>query len=274
VRALITGCSSGFGLETALEFARRGHDVVATMRDLSKRAVLDAAAHSEAVPIDVEQLDVTDPSSVARAVGRVAPIDVLVNNAGFQTWVSIEEATEADVTRQFDTNVNGMLRVTRAVLPSMRERGTGVIVNLSSVVGMTGSPFEGLYSATKHAVEAISETLYFEVRPFGVRVVVVQPGGYPTSFSANAHYGENFDPDRSPYADGFRAWTATLAGTEGHAHGDPREVARTIVEAATTDAPHLYWPIGAEAELVDNIRRPVVFEDYEQSLRTTLNWWD
>jgi NAD(P)-dependent dehydrogenase (short-subunit alcohol dehydrogenase family) len=277
VRVLVTGCSSGFGLETAIEFAREGHDVVATMRDLSKRGALDCAVERTDVTLTVSQLDVTESESIERAVldaQRAGPIDVLVNNAGFQIWTSIEEADDDDIARQFETNVTGVLRMTRAVLSSMRERRTGVIVNVSSVVGMTGSPFEGLYSATKHAVEALSETLYFEVRPFGVRVVVVQPGGYPTAFAANAARGVRFDPQTSPYAAGFRAWTATLTAMEGHAHADPRDVARTIVTAATSDEPRLYWPVGAEAELVNRLRRPVAFEDYERALRTTLGWWD
>jgi len=277
VRALVTGCSSGFGLETAVAFAKQGHDVVATMRDLSRRAALDAAAKDADVALDVLQLDVTDAGSVARAVTEAqaaGPVDVLVNNAGFQIWSPIEEVTDADVFRQFDTNVTGLLRVTRAVLPAMRQRHAGVIVNLSSVVGMTGSPFEGLYAATKHAVEALSETLWFEVRPFGIRVAVVQPGGYPTAFASNAVRGEHFDPERSPYAAGFGGWSATLRRMEGHEHGDPRVVAETIVRAATTDAPRLYWPIGAEAELVDELRRPVSFEEYERALRETLDWWD
>jgi NAD(P)-dependent dehydrogenase (short-subunit alcohol dehydrogenase family) len=277
MRALVTGTSSGFGLETAVALARKGHDVVATMRDPSRRAALDAAAQEAGVEMHVAQLDVTQPASVARAVDdamRSGPIDLLVNNAGFQVWSSIEEVDDTDVARQFDTNVTGLLRVTRAVLPSMRERRSGAVVNISSVVGMTGSPFEGLYSATKHAVEALSETLYFELRPFGVRVVVVEPGGYPTAFASNAVFGAAFDPERSPYRDGYRAWTGTLARMEGHAGADPREVADTIIEAATTSEPRLYWPVGAEAELVAGLRRPVSFEEYEQSLRAQLDWWD
>ena len=277
MRVLITGCSSGFGLETALEFARRGHNVVATLRDLSKREPLDRRADAEDLRLEVLSLDVTKPSSVARAVRAVlhdAPIDILVNNAGFQIWTSLEEATDEDATRQFDTNVVGMLRVTRAVLPAMRAQKSGVIVNVSSVVGMTGSPFEGLYSASKHAVEALSETLEFEVRPFGVRVVVVEPGGYPTAFADNARFGSRFDPTSSPYADGYRSWTGTLARMEGHTRADPGDVARTIVDAATATNPPLYWPVGTEALLVDSLRRPVPFEDYEHALRTTLAWWD
>ncbi len=277
MRALVTGCSSGFGLETAIEFARRGHDVVASMRDLSNRDALDLAAGDAGVRVELVQLDVTDAASVTaatEAASRVGSIDIVVNNAGFQIWAPLEETTDDDVVQQFDTNVTGLVRVIRAVLPSMRAQGGGIIVNVSSVVGMTGSPFESLYSASKHAVEALSESLHFEVRPFGIRVVVIEPGGYPTAFARNAKIGARFDPERSPYAPGYRAWTEALSRTEGHAHGDPRRVACAIADAAESDNPRLYWPVGAEAELVDSLRRPVPFEDYEHSLRTTLGWWD
>ncbi len=156
----------------------------------------------------------------------------------------------------------------------MRERGAGTVVNLSSVVGITGSPYEGLYSATKHAVEALSEALYFEVKPFGVRVVVVQPGGYPTAFKGNAKLGVRFDPSSSPYAHGFERWTSTLERLTAGSTADPAEVADVILRAVTAPQPRLYWPVGAEAQLVTELRRPVEFEEYEQKLRSTIDWWD
>jgi NAD(P)-dependent dehydrogenase (short-subunit alcohol dehydrogenase family) len=247
------------------------------MRDLARREPLDRAASAAGVAVDILQLDVTDPDSVERAVATArsnAPIDALVNNAGYQVWTPIEETTDTDVLQQFDTNVVGLVRVTRAVLPSMRERRTGVIVNLSSVVGITGSPYEGLYSATKHAVEALSESLYFEMKPFGVRVVVVQPGGYPTAFAENAVHGMNFDARSSPYAYGFERWTSTLERLTAGSPAHPEEVADTILAAVSAPQPKLYWPVGAEARLVSDLRRPVAFEDYEQKLRSTIDWWD
>src|SRR6185295_15570580 len=123
--------------------------------------------------------DVVEPASIRSAVDEVlaaGPVDVLVNNAGIECRSSIEDADDRDVLRQFDTNVFGLLRVTRAVLPAMRARRRGTIVNVSSIAGLVSRPYGGLYSATKHAIEAISEALHFEVQPFGIRVVLIEPG--------------------------------------------------------------------------------------------------
>jgi NAD(P)-dependent dehydrogenase (short-subunit alcohol dehydrogenase family) len=225
--------------------------------------------------VEIRQLDVTDSGSVTRAVDEamgVAPVDVLVNNAGYQCWTSIEESTDDDAVEIFETNVAGLLRVTRAILPTMRRRGQGTIVNISSVVGMTGSPFEGLYSASKHAVEALSEALYFELKPFGIRVVVIEPGGYPTALRKNARFGQQFDPVSSPYAEAFHRWRAVIDNLDDGPAPDPSEVAETVVEAVTAPRPTLYWPIGAAAELVDRLRRPVRFETYECELREAIGW--
>ena len=176
---LITGCSSGFGLLSAAHFARKGDRVFATLRDLARGLELERIRQAEDLAIEILQLDVLDSSSVEAAVKRAeadGPIDALINNAGIEVRGSIEDISEQEARLQFDTNVHGALRMIRAVLPGMRQRGSGTIVNISSIGGLVGRPFGGLYAATKHALEAISEALYFEVQPFGVRVAVVEPG--------------------------------------------------------------------------------------------------
>src|SRR6185503_16585454 len=196
---LITGCSSGFGLLTALRFARAGDRVVATMRTPEKApAALTEPIAKERLPITIGRLDVCDPASVAAAVKDAGQIDVLINNAGIELRSSIEDASDADVQRQFDTNVFGSLRVMRAVLPQMRARRRGTIVNLSSIAGIVARPFGGLYSATKHALEAITESLHFEAAPLGIRVVLIEPGAYGTRLLDNAFNGRGFGPT-SPY---------------------------------------------------------------------------
>ena len=188
---LITGCSSGFGLLTALRFARAGDRVVATMRTPEKApAALTDPIAKEKLPIRLGRLDVCDPASVTAAVRDAGEIDVLVNNACIELRSSIEDASDADVQRQFDTNVYGSLRMMRAVLPQMRARKRGTIVNLSSIAGIVARPFGGLYSATKHAIEAISEALHFEAAPLGIRVVLIQPGSYATRLIENAIDGQ------------------------------------------------------------------------------------
>ncbi|HEY2483200.1 MAG TPA: SDR family NAD(P)-dependent oxidoreductase, partial [Caulobacteraceae bacterium] len=169
LNVVITGANSGFGLLTAATFARAGHTVHAGVRNPAKGAAVKALA-DEGLPVSPVALDVTDPGLIAaavRAASEAAPIDVLVNNAGFEVSGPVEHLSDASLRRQFDTNVLGVARMVRAVAPAMRERGQGLIVNLSSVAGHIAAPFTGAYSASKHAVEALSEALWFELRPFG-----------------------------------------------------------------------------------------------------------
>src|SRR5262249_9364288 len=244
---LVTGCSSGFGLLTAATFARRGARVFATMRNLAKAGELERIAATERLPITITRLDVLDPASIEAAVGEVlaaGPIDVLVNNAGLELRSSIEDADDDDVRRQFDTNVFGTLRVIRAVLPAMRRRRSGTIVNLSSIAGLVGRPFGGLYAASKHALEAISESLYFELQPFGIRVVVVEPGQYATAFLDNVLDGQRFKPG-SPYWERSARFDQALKRLRpGGRHGDPQEVADLIYEAVHARDPKLRWLAG------------------------------
>ncbi len=275
---LITGCSTGFGKLAALTFARRGHSVFASMRTLDKSGPLRDAAASEGLKIAVVQLDVDDAASVGRAVSEVADdagsIDILVNNAGMEIRGPVEEMTDAEVRRQFETNVFGLLAVVRAVLPAMRERGSGVIVNVSSIAGLVSAPFAGLYAASKHAVEAITESLHYEVRPFGVRVAVIEPGGFATEFGANRIEASAFT-SVSPYrgaADRFEVALDKLA-PDGEP-GDPQVVADEIVRVATDGASPLRTLVGGDAELVMAARRATDFEGFEQAMRSTLDWWD
>ncbi len=275
---LITGCSTGFGKLAALTFARQGHTVFASMRNLDKAGPLEAAAAADGLKVAVVQLDVDDAASVARAVSEVVAdagaIDIVVNNAGMEVRGPIEQVSDGEARRQFDTNVFGLLGVVRAVLPAMRDRGSGVIVNVSSIGGLVSAPFAGLYSASKHAVEAITEALHYEVRPFGVRVAVIEPGGFATDFGANAIEASAFTA-ASPYrasADRFAVALATLA-PDGEP-GDPQLVADTIVRVATdADAP-LRTLVGSDAELIMAVRTTTDFEGFEQAMRATLNWWD
>jgi NAD(P)-dependent dehydrogenase (short-subunit alcohol dehydrogenase family) len=274
---LITGCSSGFGLLAALEFARRGDRVFATMRDLAKAGELKDATAKENLSVDLLKLDLLDQASIDAAIAqaqREAPIDVLVNNAGFEVRSSIEDASEDEIRSQFETNVIGTLRVMRAVLPDMRKRGSGVIVNLSSVAGIVGVPFAGYYSASKHALEAITEALHYEVRPLGLRVALVEPGAFETAFGSNIVRAKKFN-ESSPYwqtSERFHVARGKLSNPE--ARNDPQDVAKTIVEAAYTDTPRLRWLVGGDAQLIGAVRKQTDFEGFEAAMRQTLDWWD
>lgn len=182
---LVTGCSTGIGRATAVHAAERGHRVLATARDPDALGEMVAAARGAITPLP---LDVTDKASIAACAERAFDLtegtgpDILVNNAGFSACGPIELVPLENAKACFDTNVLGLLAVTQAFLPAMRRRRAGRIVNVSSLVGRIKVPYEGVYVATKHAVEGLSEALRFEVAPFGVDVVVVQPGPLQTGF--------------------------------------------------------------------------------------------
>ncbi len=274
---LITGCSSGFGLLSAAHFARKGDRVFATLRDLARGLELERIRQAEDLAIEILQLDVLDSSSVEAAVKRAeadGPIDALINNAGIEVRGSIEDISEQEARLQFDTNVHGALRMIRAVLPGMRQRGSGTIVNISSIGGLVGRPFGGLYAATKHALEAISEALYFEVQPFGVRVAVVEPGQFDTPLHANLIIAER-STDASPYRElGERFEQALGKLVPGGKRADPQAVVEVIYSAVYAEPPRFRYLVGQDAELIARVHREQSFEEYEQTLRTALDWHD
>ncbi len=180
---LITGTSSGIGLSTAIECAAAGHRVVATMRTPSGRGPLEEAAKARGVSLDVEQLDVTTDgvgAKVRELTLKYGPFYALVNNAGVAVVGAFEEQTEAEARVQFETNVFGLMNVTRAVLPSMRAAQRGRVINVSSLSGRVALPILSAYAASKHAVEGFSEALRWELEPFGVDVCLVEPGTFRT----------------------------------------------------------------------------------------------
>jgi NAD(P)-dependent dehydrogenase (short-subunit alcohol dehydrogenase family) len=274
---LITGTSSGFGNLAALEFARKGDNVFASMRNTAKGGDLESTAAEEGLSLKVLQLDVLSDASISSAVKQVlnqaGSIDVLVNNAGFEIRGAIEEISDEEARAQFETNVFGLLRVTRAVLPHMRQRGSGRIINVSSVAGIVGVPFGGIYSASKHAVEAISETMYWELSPFGVRVALIEPGAYPTEFSANIQVASAHES--GPYkktAEEFRSRVGRLA--PGGEPQDPNEVAAAIYNAAYDESRKLRYPVGGDANLIVGAYKQLDFEGFEQAMRQALDWWE
>jgi len=275
---LITGCSSGFGHHAALTFARQGHEVYATVRTLEKAKTLVDTAADESLDLHVVRLDVRDVESVEAAVAevheRAGRIDVLVNNAGVELRGPVEECSDDEVLVQFDTNVFGLLRVVRAVMPIMREQRGGVIVNVGSIAGLVSRPFAGLYSASKHAVEAITEAMHFECGLWGIRVAVVEPGQFETELANNALVAARFDDD-SPYravSDRFDVAVRTLAPDGKPA--PPEVVADAIVAVAEDDDAGLRHLVGADAELIWSVRRAGDFEEYEQTMRAALDFWD
>src|SRR3954451_23885460 len=275
---LITGCNSRFGLHASLTFARQGHDVFATVRNLDRAEPLRVAAAAEDLALHVLRLDVRDGDSVegavAEVVERAGRIDVCVNNAGIELRGPIEECSDDEVLVQFDTNVFGLLRVVRAVIPIMREHGGGVIVNVGSLAGLVSRPFGGIYAASKHAVEAITEALHFECGLWNIRLAVVEPGQFETELANNALVAARFD-ETSPYkevSDRFDLALRTLAPDGKPA--PPEVVADAIVAVAEDDNAGLRDLVGGDAELVGSVRSGSTFEQYEQTMRAALDWWE
>jgi len=275
LNVLITGANSGFGLLIAEKFARAGHTVHASLRDPAKGAALQALK-AEGLPVHLVTLDVTEPSTIEAAVKTAtqsAPIDVLVNNAGFEVAGPVEHLSDAMLLRQFDTNVAGVTRMVRAVAPSMRERGQGTIVNISSVAGHIAAPFTGAYSASKHAVEALSEALWFELRPFGVRVVLVEPGGFATNFGANVLVEPAYGAD-SPYRPLAARFSAAMEGFRAGPPQDPQEIADIVFAAAISEDPKLRWLGGDDARMLVPLYRSMDFESFASVMLQRLGLTD
>jgi NAD(P)-dependent dehydrogenase (short-subunit alcohol dehydrogenase family) len=276
--AVITGCSSGFGMLTAVEFARRGDTVYATMRNTAKVDRLRTEAAAAGVSVEVVQLDVDDGRSIDAAIeeviGREGRIDVLVNNAGKSIRGPIEDFDDDEVLAVFETNFFGVIRVTRAVLPHMRSQGSGTIVTVGSIAGKVAPPFSGIYAASKHAVEALSDALYFELHPLGIRVVLIEPGEFETEIFNNLRPARRFNEGSVYLEAGSRFAEAREKLSGGGQKADAQIVADVIVNAAKAEQPKRRYPVGQDAELLAGMHKRMSDEEFEKAIRTTLDWSD
>jgi NAD(P)-dependent dehydrogenase (short-subunit alcohol dehydrogenase family) len=255
-RVLITGCSTGIGRATASLLTARGYEVVATARQLSGLDGLDVASKL--------QLDVTDDQSVAAAVDAAGDVDVLVNNAGYSVWAPIETVPLAELQRLVDTNVFGVVRMIQAILPGMRARKQGKIVNISSAAGRTGgSPILGWYALTKNAVEVISEALRYEVGHLGIEVIIVEPGAIATKFPENRVL---VGLDKPPYDALGTRFFDYIASTRSTTY-PPEHVAGVIAEALEAERPRLRWFGSPDAERIVASRHGVSDEQIEAGMR-------
>ena len=253
---LITGCSTGIGRATAEQLAKDGWNVYATAR---KPADIEDLKQAGAKTM---ALDVTDESSMTNAVKRIeesdGPIGALVNNAGYSQSGAVETIPMESVRRQFETNVFGLMRMCQLVLPGMRKAGSGRIVNISSMCGKLVFPGGGVYHATKHAVEALSDALRFEVAGFGIDVVIIEPGLIITEFGETA-VGSMASNEDGPYAKFNHEVAAATAGAyEGGMSrfgGGPETVANKIEKALTTRRPHTRYKVTASAGVIMGMRK-------------------
>ena len=259
-RVLITGCSTGIGRATAVELTARGHEVVATARRVEAMEGLDVAAALE--------LDVDDDTSVIGAVAAAGDIDVLVNNAGWEAGGPVERVPLERVKAMFETNVFGVARMVQAVAPGLRAKGGGTIVNVSSMAGRVAAPLNAFYSASKFAVEAISESLHYELGHFGIRVVIIEPGNIATNFGDIV---QRFGEDTAPWDELRAEWdtASEVLGGGGEVPG-PDLVATAIADAIEADETPLRIPVGADAEMVAAVRSSSDDATFEATMRETL----
>ena len=262
---LITGCSSGFGKATASLFLARGWNVIATMRSPKP----DLFEESERLLVTA--LDVTKPASISDAIdqgiARFGKIDVLVNNAGIGLFSALE-ATPDEVIRQvFETNTFGVMSANREIIPHMRERGTGTIINVTSSVGIAPMPLVAAYTASKYAIEGFSESLAYELSQFGIRVKIVQPGFAPsTNFSSNSsgHNVEQMPEAYAAYAGHYLQSMQNFAT----AHTKAEDVAEAVYTAVNDDAPNLRYPAGADSVMLAEMRRSLPEVEFMALVRT------
>jgi len=247
---LITGATDGLGRAAALLLARRGYRVFAAGRSAEKRAQLDALSREKNLSLETVELDVCDDASVQRAVANVlaktGAIDVLFNNAGVNFTAAVEDLRMEDWRRQFETNFFGVLRVTQAVAPHMRERRHGRILMMSSVSGFVTAPTQGAYSSSKFALEAMSNALRLELYPFGVHVVLIEPGYIVTGIQQAAlelskPYMEKMN--NGPYASLYARFFASVTGSRAESKTTPEDCARVILQAIEATNPRIRYGV-------------------------------
>jgi NAD(P)-dependent dehydrogenase (short-subunit alcohol dehydrogenase family) len=272
---VITGASSGIGLLAAVELARRGHTVVATMRDLARRARLDQAAAAAGVAgnLDLRRLDVTEFDSIPGVISEIVRdhgrIDVLLNNAGFAVAGFAEDLKLEEIRMQFETNFFGHVAMTKAVIPVMRKQGSGNIIMIASIAGRAAAPVTGAYSASKFALEGWSEALRIELRSLGIRVVLVEPGAFQTDiWERNVHLGEFAISPDSPNHERGRRFTEVVR-TKVRKR-DARVVAELIARIAEDPNPKLRYRIGPDAHLQFWLRAVLPWKAYERLIERAM----
>lgn len=267
--AVVTGASSGIGYETSLTLARNGFVTYATMRSLNKGENIKSAAEEEKLPLKIVQLDVTDDESVKDAmqsiISEASGIDVLVNNAGYGLVGALEDLAMEEIKSQYGTNLFGVIRVTQAVLPIMRKQKSGIIVNISSAAGRFAIPGQSAYVSTKFAIEGLSESIAYELEPFGIKVVLIEPGIVKTSMANNMVIAKKSQDPSSPY---YRLIENAVSSIE---HGletrsSPDVVAKVVLKAVTSENPNLRYLAGKDIETWMEAKRSMSDEEFHKMM--------
>src|SRR5918999_2898772 len=249
---IVTGSSSGIGFETSLTLARNGFHTYATMRNMQgeKYKSLTEVAKNENLQLRAIELDVDNDNSVIDAINTIVEererIDVLINNAGYALGGALEDSSMDEIKAQFETNFFGAVRATKAVLPVMRRQGAGKIVNITSMGGRISIPLSSSYHGSKFALEGLSESIQYELEPFGIKIILIEPGAVGSNFWKNIKIAKKATSPNSPYAQQAANVSKTFRKMEENSM-HPAEVAKTILSAVMSDNPQLRYVVGNDA---------------------------
>jgi len=264
--AIVTGSSSGIGLETSVALAKDGYHTYATMRDVSKSSNLKEIVEKDDLSIEITELDVDKESSIDSAIKKIISdkgrIDILVNNAGYGLFGCVEDITIQEVKEQFQTNFFSVVSLVQKVAPIMRKQGSGIIVNVSSVAGRIGFPGSPAYIASKFALEGLSESMRYELSPYGVKTVIIEPGAIRTNFMKNTKRAT--EKPESPYKE---LTDKVISGIKMMAEmgTSPSEVAKTIIKAINDKEPLPRYIVGNDAQMfleAKKMKTDIEFENY------------
>jgi len=269
--AVVTGSSTGSGFETSLLLAKNGYHTYASMRHLDKSSRIKEIAKKDNLPVEVLQLDVADDKSVTDAISEISNkqgrIDVLVNNAGYGFMGSVEDSTLDEIKAQFETNFFGAIRVMQKVIPIMRKKKTGTIVNVSSIAGRIGFPMGSAYVSSKFALEGLSESMSYELKQFGIKIILIEPGVINTNFVFVTP--KKVSDINSSYSQLMNKLEENLFSTIANGTS-PKEVANVILRAITEASPEHRYLVGNDALELINARKNSTDEEFEKIIVTNL----
>jgi NAD(P)-dependent dehydrogenase (short-subunit alcohol dehydrogenase family) len=264
--ALVTGSSSGIGFETALLLSKSGFHTYASMRNLEKSKNITEIVNTENLPLRVIQLDVNDDISVKNAINKIIAengrIDVLINNTGYGLFSPIEDIPLDQVKEQFETNFFGVVRLVKEVLPVMRKQRNGIIVNVSSGAGRVAIPVSSAYVATKFALEGLSESMRYELKEFGINIIIIEPGVIRTNFVENMKTAGTRSRSESPYADLIGRTLKGFGGLMDNS-SPPKLVAEAILNAITSKEPEIRYEVGDDAKSIMKVRKSTSDKEFE-----------
>ena len=267
--ALITGCSSGIGYETALMLGRNGFRTFATMRNTKKSDSLQEIIRKEGLDVSIQQLDVNNNASIENTINNIKNeanrIDVLINNAGFGLVGFFEDLTLDEIRDQFETNFFGVLNITKKIIPIMRIQKSGTIINISSGAGQVGFPGISAYVSTKFAIEGFSESLTYELLPYGIKVVIIEPGVIKTNFFRNCKVSEHSVKKNSTYSTSLDKFQKNIEIMQEHATS-PTDVAKVIIQVLGNSEPKQRYIVGNDVAMILEAKKNLSDNEFKKMM--------